>query len=316
MRAFETAVFSIVAQSALALLITPENTTGFSTGRLFLFFQLLAFGNAWIWCHYKNGAPIAGAWSACLLPMTLCGLANVLAVFMLEGGLFGSAHHPKEGASLLFLSSTFFIPATVFLCQRERIKVLEKSNERWRYLRHHFLFNSLNTTVCLLHTHPKLAEANLHQLAELFRAVMKQNHIISLKEELETVKLYLEIEKTRLGGKLKVVWEIDPQIALKTRVPAMFLQPLLENAVYHGIETCADTGTIFISIHRHDLWLCFEIRNPEGRVPKKHVHGNQQTHERIEKLLSQVFGNRSYINHRQDACEHIVTFKIPMETEL
>ena len=316
MKAFETAVFSVMAQSALALLITLENDAWFSAGRLFLFFQFLAFVNAWIWCHYKNSAPIPGSLSACLLPAILCGFANALAAFTLEGSLFDPAHHPEKSASLLFFSGTFFIPAAIFLCQRERIKTLEKSNARWRYLRHHFLFNSLNTTVCLLHAHPELAAANLHQLAELFRAVMKQNHIISLKEELETAKLYLGIEKTRLGGKLKVVWEIDPRISLKTRVPAMFLQPLLENAVYHGIETCADTGTIFVSIHQHDVWLCFEIRNPEGKLPGKHTHGNQQTHERIEKLLSQVFGNRSYISHRQDACVHIVTFKIPMETEL
>ncbi len=145
---------------------------------------------------------------------------------------------------------------------------------------------------------------------------MKQNHIISLKEELETAKLYLKIEKIRLNEKLKVVWKIDPQVALETRVPAMLLQPLLENAVYHGVESCVGTGTIFVSIHKHDVWLCFEIRNPAGQLPTKHAHGNQQTRQRIENLLSMVFGGRSSISHSLNASEYIVTFKIPMETEL
>ena len=103
-------------------------------------------------------------------------------------------------------------------------------------IRPHFLFNSMNTIAALTRTDPARAEEAVQDLADLFRANLSEKRSsITLKEELEVARIYQRIEQLRLGERLKVVWDVN-ELPMRALVPSLLMQPLLENAIYHGIE--------------------------------------------------------------------------------
>ncbi|MCW5632351.1 MAG: histidine kinase [Rubrivivax sp.] len=117
-------------------------------------------------------------------------------------------------------------------------------------IRPHFLFNALNTAVALVRVDPGKAEAVLEDLAELFRvALADAGASVSLAEEIELARRYLAIEQVRFGTRLAVSWRIDPK-AVAARVPPLMLQPLVENAVRHGIEPRAEGGWVRVQATR------------------------------------------------------------------
>jgi CheY-like chemotaxis protein len=110
-------------------------------------------------------------------------------------------------------------------------------------IRPHFLFNSLNAVLSLIRSEPRRAETALEELAELFRALMRDHRdLMPLADEIALCRQYLDLEKLRLGDRLNVEWEIV-DVPDDIKVPPLMLQPLLENAVYHGIEPAAKAGT-------------------------------------------------------------------------
>ena len=111
-------------------------------------------------------------------------------------------------------------------------------------IRPHFLFNTLNSALALVRHDPQRAEAVLEDLAELFRVALTEvGESVTLNEEVELAQRYLAIEQIRFGERLAVTWELDPA-AGAARMPPLLLQPLVENAVRHGIETADNGGTI------------------------------------------------------------------------
>ena len=111
-------------------------------------------------------------------------------------------------------------------------------------IRPHFLFNTLNTALTLVRLDPERAEGVLEDLAELFRVALSENgEAVTLHEEVELARRYLAIEQIRFGSRMQVQWELD-DAAAAARVPSLLLQPLVENAVRHGVEPAAEGGTI------------------------------------------------------------------------
>jgi two-component system sensor histidine kinase AlgZ len=129
-------------------------------------------------------------------------------------------------------------------------------------IRPHFLFNSLNAVLGVIRSDPRRAETALEELAELFRALMQENRdLVPLSAEIALSRQYLDLERLRLGERLQVRWDVEscPPDAL---VPPLMLQPLLENAVYHGIEPAPEGGTVRIVIAAHGEVLTISITNP------------------------------------------------------
>jgi len=129
-------------------------------------------------------------------------------------------------------------------------------------IRPHFLFNSINAVLSLMRRDPKRAEAALEDLAELFRALMQDNRrLTTLADEVALCRQYLSLEQLRLGERLQIAWEIGgmPGDAL---VPPLLLQPLVENAIYHGIEPDAAPGTVEIRISRDKDRVRILLANP------------------------------------------------------
>ena len=128
-------------------------------------------------------------------------------------------------------------------------------------IRPHFLFNSMNSIASLIATEPETAERVVEDLSELFRASLAAPTLIPLKRELTLCRHYLEIEKLRLGDRLQVEWQID-SLPEELQIPGLLLQPLLENAVFHGIEPLPKGGRILIEVRIKEKQVVIRIANP------------------------------------------------------
>lgn len=155
-------------------------------------------------------------------------------------------------------------------------------------IRPHFLFNSINAVLSLIRSQPARAETALEDMADLFRVLMADNRdLVPLAKEIALSRQYLALEKLRLDERLNIAWEIDsmPPDAL---IPPLVLQPLLENAVYHGIEPMPDGGTITVNITANRNQVHVLLSNP---VPAQggHQSGNKMALTNIRERLALHF---------------------------
>lgn len=151
-------------------------------------------------------------------------------------------------------------------------------------IRPHFFFNSLNAVLGVMRDDPRRAEMALEELGELFRALMRDNRdLVPLSEEIALARKYLDIEKLRLGERLQVRWEIDDCPADMLALP-LLLQPLLENAVYHGIEPVMEAGEIRIRISAIRDGVRIEIDNP-AVAGREHRAGNHMALANLRERL-------------------------------
>ena len=151
-------------------------------------------------------------------------------------------------------------------------------------IRPHFLFNSLNAVLGVIRSDPPRAEAALEELSDLFRVLMAENReLVTLGDEVALCRQYLDLERLRLGERLQVAWDIDacPADAL---VPPLMLQPLLENAVYHGIEPSAGPAEVAIRAAREDDGIRITLSNPYHGANAQHA-GNRMALENIRERL-------------------------------
>ncbi|MBN4080280.1 histidine kinase [Beggiatoa alba] len=212
---------------------------------------------------------------------------------------------------ITFLSHNLLIGALIsgpvlryFYIQHQwKLKLTAESKARFAALqariRPHFLFNSLNTIASLTRTSPEQAETAVENLSDLFRISLSDNEKPhTLKQECYLCRRYIEIESLRLGDRMSVAWEMDdiPDDAL---LPPLTLQPLLENAIYHGIEPLEKGGTISIkaSLINNKLLakqISFCISNP---IPTNYQfkQGNQMALDNIRQRLQSFFSNNAQI---------------------
>jgi len=140
-------------------------------------------------------------------------------------------------------------------------------------IRPHFLFNALNTALALVRADPEKAERVLEDLSELFRvALAEAGASVSLEEEVELARRYLDIETVRFGARLAVHWDVDPR-ANAARIPPLVLQPLVENAVRHGIEPSAAGGHVNVSTAVQRGQVVVTVSNSVGDQPGSPGHG-------------------------------------------
>jgi two-component system sensor histidine kinase AlgZ len=153
-------------------------------------------------------------------------------------------------------------------------------------IRPHFLFNSLNSAIALVREDPARAEALLEDLSELFRHVLvEQGESVTLAEEVQVARRYLAIEQVRFGERLRVEWAIDP-LAGSSRVPALFLQPLVENAVKHGVEPSPTGADVKVTTQRRGSVVVIKVTNtvPAGQGARGHGLAQDNVRNRLRLL--------------------------------
>jgi two-component system sensor histidine kinase AlgZ len=151
-------------------------------------------------------------------------------------------------------------------------------------IRPHFLFNSLNAVLGVIRSDPQRAERALEELSDLFRVLMAENReLVSLADELELCEQYLDLERLRLGNRLLVRWDIG-SCPLDAQVPPLMLQPLLENAVYHGVEPSAEPAEVAIRARLEGEEIQIELSNPYHGASAHHA-GNRMALENIRERL-------------------------------
>lgn len=180
-------------------------------------------------------------------------------------------------------------------------------------IRPHFLFNCMNTIASLTRKEPKLAEESIENLAALFRASLQTSEQMStLEKEFELCRQYLSIEQLRLGDRLHCNWQIDG-VPLSTAIPALTLQPLIENAIYHGIEPLAEGGTIHIIVEKtDDRYVRIIIRNPVSHTQSTHHDGNQVAQENVRQRLATLYPDINSFTIDTDSDEYRVIITLPI----
>jgi len=155
-------------------------------------------------------------------------------------------------------------------------------------IRPHFLFNSLNAVLSLIRAEPKRAETALEDMADLFRVLMADNRNLSpLAREVELTRQYLNLEELRLGQRLVVEWHTE-KMPGEALIPPLVLQPLVENAVYHGIEPRSEPGVISINVYKVRDEVHLVLRNPY-RQDGDHHAGNKMALGNIRERLALHF---------------------------
>ncbi|MDT8321608.1 MAG: histidine kinase [Xanthomonadales bacterium] len=227
-----------------------------------------------------------------------------------------------EGGALGFVFSSVFAVALVgvvffrylLIRARWRSELMAQAEARVQALqariRPHFLFNSLNTVASLIPDDPKNAEAAILDLADIFRGSMRRtDRQIPLVDELQLARQYLAMEKRRLGERLEIDWRVD-ELPPHASVLPLMLQPLLENALAHGVQCRAEGGKIVVYGRAEGDQVVITIANPlapEGVA----TGGNGMAVDNIRERLALAFGARASLWTNQDREQFYAVLSFP-----
>jgi two-component system sensor histidine kinase AlgZ len=234
----------------------------------------------------------------------------------LPSGLFPESHAAFVLPNLLIAAIVGALALRYFYVTHEWRRSVElEARSRVRALqariRPHFLYNSMNTIAALTRTDPARAEEAIEDLADLFRvSLSEQRAQITLREELEVSRIYQRIEQLRLGDRLHVRWQVGglpPQAV----VPSLLLQPLLENAIGHGIEPLPDGGTVVVDGSTDGEEIVIEVTNPVAIAARTLRAGNRMALDNIRQRLELAFPGRASIEVDEGEAEYRVRIRFP-----
>lgn len=193
-------------------------------------------------------------------------------------------------------------------------------------IRPHFFFNSLNGVLGVIRSDPRRAERALEELADLFRALMQDNRErVPLRDEVDLCERYVDLERLRLGDRLSVRWEFGGEgdtgaapaatreALFEVRVPPLLLQPLLENAVYHGIEPSTETGEVVVRVARRGEVLSLEVDNPVCDADRHHA-GNRMALDNIRERLMLFYDLEAGLDIDEGGGRYRVRIRLPYRT--
>ncbi|MSP97582.1 MAG: histidine kinase [Betaproteobacteria bacterium] len=181
-------------------------------------------------------------------------------------------------------------------------------------IRPHFLFNSLNAVLSLIRRDPRRAELALEDLADLFRVIMSDGRkFVRLAEEIALLERYARLEQLRLGERLRIVWDLDsaPQDAL---LPPLVLQPLLENAVYHGVEPGTGIGEVLLHIEARGQRVLVRLVNPFQPETVQRT-GNRMALDNLRERLALFFDAEARLATRISEDRFEVEIEFPYITD-
>ncbi|MGH1485511.1 MAG: sensor histidine kinase [Cellvibrionaceae bacterium] len=184
-------------------------------------------------------------------------------------------------------------------------------------IRPHFLFNSMNTIASLISINPAAAEKAVENLSDLFRSNLQDADLVPLMDEITLCRRYIDIEQMRLAERLQMVWNIQEPIT-NIQVPSLFLQPLVENAIYHGIQRLTSGGAVVLTIAETNEQIHIRIENP---IPVLSASETDRGHHialaNIEHRLQLHYKNKAQISTEKDESnkQFIVDIVLPISTD-
>ena len=179
-------------------------------------------------------------------------------------------------------------------------------------IRPHFLFNSLNAAIALIRSRPEKAEMVLENLADLFRAQMADpSRSSTLEREIELARMYLAIESERLGERLNVSWNINA--ALDASLPPLLLQPLVENAVHHGVEHCGLGGEIRVRAEVKGGQLLLSVSNPLSAAPNAPHQGNHMALDNLRERLALFYDAEASLQIAEADGQYHTMIRLPYQ---
>lgn len=313
----------------MALLLVESGLVGFQWERfatLSYFVQWVALLSVALLCQSRKFmARLALLWAVCWA-MSLLMLVCFVISYAAES-LFPFAALSNQ-VNWLWILRNIIISAIFggmglryFYVQSQwRLKSQAELNSRLQALqariRPHFFFNSLNTVASLIAIDPEKAENMLVDLSSLFRVVLKdQDAQVDLAAEIELGRRYLNIEQERLGDRLRLEWQLPDDIP-NIQVPQLLLQPLLENAIYHGIQPLIDGGKVTITLTnminsgaKYQRWF-LAIENDKLDSPVKSA-GHQISLPNIAMRLEAIFGDKAALDFSETANQYRVIIELP-----
>lgn len=189
---------------------------------------------------------------------------------------------------------------------RARIEALQSR------IRPHFLFNSMNSIVSLIGSDPDTAEKVVEDLADLFRASLAAPGLVPISQELNLCQQYVHIEQLRLGQRLQVKWQLSNFPDTYT-IPSLLLQPIIENAIYHGIQPRAEGGLVEISVAAGDNQMHISVRNPLARDSATASRpGNQLAMANIRHRLAAHYGSRASLTAGAEGEVYTTEIRYPL----
>lgn len=317
----------VVAAQLLAIILSVaayRSMQDFWTelGMLSLFIQWIALASTLSFCLLKPiliklGPGFSGS-IALALVLLITALVTALAC---QQGLHADScgRFFMQSLSISFIIgvlSLHYFYLQYRLSQQQQAEANARFEALQARIRPHFLFNSMNTIAHLTRADAEMAERVTEDLAELFRAALAESAQVStLEKEIELAQGYLNIEQLRLGKRLSINWNMDnslEHVKNSITMPGMTLQPLLENAIYHGIEPSMEGGEINISGSLKKGSVLLEIDNPLPlRSHDNHRKGNNMAQENISQRLAAMFEDRASIQYEETDCRYVVTLEIP-----
>lgn len=336
----------VIASEMFALIVAIvayplPNFNWVSMGMVSLLTQWITLSSAAIVCSIRPWLRKLPTW----LALSLCQLIILLdtAVFSVVGewsitpgfanvSFWQQLDYWSVVQNLLIAALISGLVFRYFLVQHQlRIKESAELNARLQSLqsriRPHFLFNSMNIIASLIAVDPETAERVVEDLSELFRASLKETaNVVPLKDEIDLCKKYAGIEQLRLGKRLHVVWEelnFSEDLYQSIEIPMLLLQPLLENAIYHGIQPRPEGGEVKITLENQETRFQVTITNPlpestfyNSQVDKiKSQHkGNQMAIKNILHRLSAIYGDEGKLEQTQINDEFVTVLSFPKST--
>jgi len=311
---------------ALVLVVADTGLRQFSWEQLALvsfLLQWVVLSSAALLCRLRPLWRRCSAQQAGGLSFALVLLVTALITLMgqwLLGGFQLSRFDAAQLVGNLFIAAVFTGITLRYFYLQQQLNYQQQAELKARIqalqsrIRPHFLFNSMNSIASLIETDPETAERVVEDLSDLFRSGLAEPTLIPISDELEIARRYIDIERVRLGQRLQMDWQVEalPPGAL---IPSLLLQPLLENAVYHGIQPRPDGGVVSIRVGARGERIEIEICNPvDGEAMVQH-QGHQLALDNIRYRLAAHYGEAAQIRVQQQSQLYTVSISYPLGGE-
>lgn len=282
-----------------------------------IYMQSVGLSGAAVLCQMRRWLHIASVG----IMFMLCWALLVFVIYVISEAAwavlaYGHLGLPMQVSRTDFLLRNVSIGAIVALLllryfwERNQWQEQTRAESEARYLalqariHPHFLFNALNSLAELIRSKPEKAETMVEDLADLFRVSLdSSSRLITLRDEIETVKGYLRIEEVRLGDKLLVNWEIPTQL-MQACLPRLIVQPLVENAVLHGVSRLRARGMLHVIAQREGNELIIDVENPLPPADAPRPEGTGVAVTNIAQRIKLIYGDRAKLQLKEDRNEY------------